>query len=374
MSEGRFTRYDAGQATFTPTPSGGLRGPANLTRIGVFSYRNPDGTIRRELRHPDDVFHADSIASLEDAPLTAGHPKEGMVTPENYQRLSIGHVRNPRVDAKFLAGIAVVQTARNIGAIRAKNEGDLSCGYTCKLVAESGDFQGERYDARQTEIRYNHVALLPPGTGRAGAEVRLRIDGNEEASCAETEVPATSEAMDPKEIAKLMNDTSAALSRADAAEKRATEAEGKAKAEAVRADKAEADRDTAKEAAKKAEDALKSERDSFSARVDSRVHVIAQAAKILPKEFVFSGKTDREIQVEALKVAIPKFDAKDRSDEYISARFDGLSEQESAASGASGLRVKPEPKHVKKASERADEEDAEPEIPAWQKPLAASRV
>lgn len=33
-----------------------------LTTIGIFEYTNPDGTIRRELRLPEEVFKEESVS------------------------------------------------------------------------------------------------------------------------------------------------------------------------------------------------------------------------------------------------------------------------------------------------------------------------
>ncbi len=46
------------------------------------------------------------------------------------------------------------------------------------MVQEPGTHRGERYDAVQTSIRYNHVALGPKDWGRAGSEASLRLDDN----------------------------------------------------------------------------------------------------------------------------------------------------------------------------------------------------
>lgn len=365
-------RYDVGLVQFEQTPQGGMRGPANFTCVGVFKYRLPDGTIRRELRHPDDVFHPDSIASLEDAPMTDGHPSEGMVTPANYKRLSIGHVRNVRADANFLAGTSVVQDGTCVAGIKGKDKRDLSCGYTTDLVAESGEFRGEKYDARQTNIRYNHVALLPPGKGRAGSEVRLRIDGNEdlEIGGAVEEKPAKGLVMDPKEISQIMADAKTEKTRADAAEKATADAAKRADDEKARADKAEGERDAERTKREKAEADLKAERESFAARVDSRIAIVKAASALLPKDYAFAGKSDRQIRVDALKAQSPKFDEKDRSDDYIAARFDAMGEEPARASGAS---TKPSPSARKAAKQDADDDDGEDEIPAWRKPLASSK-
>jgi hypothetical protein len=53
-------------------------------------YRNPDGSDRRELRLPEEVFKADSLETLRDATVIEGHPD--MVNPSNWKELSRGHV------------------------------------------------------------------------------------------------------------------------------------------------------------------------------------------------------------------------------------------------------------------------------------------
>src|SRR4030095_16165143 len=58
---------------------------------------------------------------------------------------------------------------------------EVSMGYLAEVVPESGVTpDGQHYDAKQTCIRFNHLALLPPGHARAGSGARLRLDGNEE--------------------------------------------------------------------------------------------------------------------------------------------------------------------------------------------------
>jgi hypothetical protein len=40
-----------------------------LTRVGIFEYRRPDGSIRRELRLPEEVFAQESLASYKGKPV-----------------------------------------------------------------------------------------------------------------------------------------------------------------------------------------------------------------------------------------------------------------------------------------------------------------
>src|SRR4051812_7910672 len=90
------TRIIRGKA---PTPTGGLRLDAQITRSGIFLYCNPDGTTRREYRPPTEVQSPASLATLAACPVTVGHKR--MVDSDTcaqtrwatYQRLarSMGH-------------------------------------------------------------------------------------------------------------------------------------------------------------------------------------------------------------------------------------------------------------------------------------------
>ena len=65
-------RYDQGEikACADFTNEGFLKCDAIVTRTGVFFYKNPDGTIRKELRHPDDVLQEESLQTMKMIPLT----------------------------------------------------------------------------------------------------------------------------------------------------------------------------------------------------------------------------------------------------------------------------------------------------------------
>ena len=58
------------------TKEGYLRGKVIASRAGVFEYLNFDGTVRRELRHPDEVFKTDSLDTMKMIPVTDDHPAE----------------------------------------------------------------------------------------------------------------------------------------------------------------------------------------------------------------------------------------------------------------------------------------------------------
>lgn len=157
------------------TSIGGAYIPARLSRTGVLAYSTPTG-VRRELRHPDEVFNADSLASLDSVPVIDIGDHTSLVSPDEYRRAAVGHVKTAHRDGSFIASELVVQDSATLDAIDAGERTEISCGYVCKLDMTPGVYEGEAYDCVQREIRYNHVALCPPNRGRAGAEVGLRLD------------------------------------------------------------------------------------------------------------------------------------------------------------------------------------------------------
>ena len=160
-------RYDSGSLdTVTKTSSGGLRVTGRVGRVGILDY-----DTHKEFRPEDEAFKGDSLASLEDAPLTLNHPP-GLVKPEDFEKYAIGHVRDVRRDGDFISATIVVQSKKGLSAIHMGLR-ELSCGYNCDVEHRSGEYRGQRYDAIQRNIRYNHVSIV--GQGRAGKDVRLKM-------------------------------------------------------------------------------------------------------------------------------------------------------------------------------------------------------
>jgi hypothetical protein len=61
---------------FARTAEGFLSGHAIVTSIGVFTYRNADGSTSRELRLPEEVFDSESLASMKLKPVSMTIPPE----------------------------------------------------------------------------------------------------------------------------------------------------------------------------------------------------------------------------------------------------------------------------------------------------------
>lgn len=150
-----------------------------VTRVGVFKYMLPDGTIRKELRTPEEVFNSDSLETMKLIPVTDNHPKVdgGLLDSTNAKEFTIGFTGESveHNDSQVITNLKVTDID-GIGEIEAGKH-EISCGYTCELEENSGTFDGEDYTHIQRNIKYNHVAIV--NRGRAGRDVRLRFDNDE---------------------------------------------------------------------------------------------------------------------------------------------------------------------------------------------------
>lgn len=173
----RLDRSRLGKAT--PTSNGGLRIPASLTRVGVFEYIDENGKKFRELKSPEEVFHADTLASLKQAAVTDLHPTT-FVGPDNYKQLAVGNVTDAVAqDGEFVSAELVINDPKMIAMIDAGARREVSLGFSCELDYTPGEFNGVKYDAVQRKIRHNHAAIGPDGWGRCGSSVALRVDGQD---------------------------------------------------------------------------------------------------------------------------------------------------------------------------------------------------
>ena len=157
------------------TPEGFLRDRPILTSCGIFEYTNPDGSVRRELRLPEDVFSPESLRSYKGAPIVLTH-EAGLIDKNNVAENQIGTVlsEGERSGDDVKAEIIVHDT----DAMRSAGLKELSLGYNLDLDETPGVWNGQRYDARQTNIRINHLALVREA--RAGEQARLNLDSRDQ--------------------------------------------------------------------------------------------------------------------------------------------------------------------------------------------------
>ena len=294
-------RFDVSEIKATRTDEGFILDTPAITRCGVFPYRNADGTMRHELRHPDDVFKQDSLDSIKGKPVTAMH--HGIINNGNSAGVTVGAVMSAgRQDGdNVTAEIVIHDTSMVDGGNK-----DLSCGYTLNLDEESGVYNGQPYTHRQRDIKYNHLAIVK--AGRAG-NARLNLDSMDFQEDKETmvkyrldngvEYDVTPEI--DAELKKLNQDVSDAQTAAEKEKARA---------------------DAAEDAKAKAEASIEKAREDAANEVKARLKLEADA-KDCGAEFN-QDATDREVKVAVISAsgAFGWQNLEDKDDTYIQAAFD----------------------------------------------------
>ena len=142
-----------------------------INRIGDQEYLardlQLDGDPERVVivhRYPEDVFDPAAIASFEGKDVTQGHPPENL-GPENQAAYSKGHMENVRRVGDNTVADLYIKDAGLASDVEAGVVREVSCGYLCSYVPD-----GDGY--RQTNIRGNHVAVVPKG--RAGSTIAIK--------------------------------------------------------------------------------------------------------------------------------------------------------------------------------------------------------
>ena len=171
----RVIRFDSMPITRAQyTEEGYLVDRPILTSVGIFEYRNPNGTIRRELRLPEEVFDPESLASYRGQPVIITHDA-GLIDFTNVGKEQIGTI----LSEGYKDGEDVRAEIRIYDTNKMKKCGykELSLGYNLDLDETPGVYKGQKYDAVQRNIRINHLALVE--NARAGEQARLNIDSRD---------------------------------------------------------------------------------------------------------------------------------------------------------------------------------------------------
>lgn len=166
-------RLDRNDSTYF-TDEGYLVDHPILTSCGIFEYTNPDGSVRRELRLPEYVFDEESLKTYKGKPIIITHDA-GVVDKSNVDREQVGTIlsEGTRDGEDVRAEIIIHDT----DAMKKSGLKELSLGYNLVLLEEPGVWNGEHYDAIQTQIVINHLAIV--ASARAGEQARLNIDSSE---------------------------------------------------------------------------------------------------------------------------------------------------------------------------------------------------
>ena len=328
------------------TADGYLIADAFVARTGIQIYRGsevgkPEMETVRVYRSEDQVKDPASVRTYSHAPITLGHPAV-MVDADNVASLAKGEIST---EAEWHEGKLklplIVKDAAAIAAIESGEMAGLSAGYTCTLDWTAGTApDGAQYDAQQTNIRINHVALCQ--LGRAGEEFRI---GDSADQWGATPLHLAEKGRHMADLQTVvLGDQAAQVAAADASKIEAykaamtkqlsdaaaalTEAEKKAEEEAAAKEKEMAKKDA--EIADLKANALDAA--AIDALVKDRADLVARAKAIQP-DAVTDGKSAADIK-RAVVVAKRGDAVKDKADAYIDAAFDLLGDAEDPAKKA----------------------------------------
>jgi len=122
--------------------------------------------VYRLLRDPVELERAAPTAAR--LPILSKHVPTTVDDPQT--ELVVGAIGSDVLfEMPYLDGDLCVWDAAAIAGIDSEQIRELSMAYRYVPVMEAGDFEGQPYDGKMTEINFNHLALVP--VGRAGADV-----------------------------------------------------------------------------------------------------------------------------------------------------------------------------------------------------------
>lgn len=312
MEQLRFDRNPLPKVS--KTKEGYIKGMAIVTRTGIFKYVDNQGNIRLELRHPEDVLEEDSLESLKQIPITVEHPTV-LVDSTNAKNLSVGLTgETVKVDGENIKTTVTITALDGINAVDNGKE-ELSLGYTLDLEEEEGVYNGQLYTHRQKNIRYNHLAIVE--RGRAGANARLNFDSFECGMIVDENIKLERENMVKINIDNVDVEVDEAVKKAyDSLKARLDSATAETEALKAKLDETEEQLKKAKE--------INSD-SAISEKAKARVELIAKAGKVVNIDGLYD-LSDREIKLSVIKSRYDSLDLTDKSDDYVSARFDAICE------------------------------------------------
>ena len=312
------------------TADGYLVADAAVARTGIQQYLGkevgkPDMPIVRVYRPADQVFSKDAMKTYAHRPMTNDHPSVA-VNAENWKDYAVGQTGGDVMrDGEYVRVPLVLMDQKAISDWE-NGKVELSMGYSADIVFQAGvTDSGEEYDAIQTNLHMNHLALV--NKARGGDKLRIgdqgapdiiypahmtKDEGGHMADLRKVIVDGLPvETTEDGETAINLLKTKVA----DAEKASATLVSDHAKAIAAK------DAEIAKKDAEI--DALKGkvmDAAALDAAVTARADLIATAKKVADQDY--TGKSEAEIRKMAVAKKFGDEAVANKSDSYIEARFD----------------------------------------------------
>lgn len=133
---------------------GALEVPVIVAREMVYDYGDTKAYKPKEELEKAAQF-ADGIA------ITRSHPEAGIVTD---QAEILGTFKNPKMVDEEFGGVLRITNKSLIADVQDGTLKEVSGGFFCNLDrTASGEYEGTHYDATQTNIVLNHIAVVDQG-------------------------------------------------------------------------------------------------------------------------------------------------------------------------------------------------------------------
>jgi hypothetical protein len=307
---------------------------AHTARVGVQQYLGsevgrPEFSVVNVYRDESEVFSKRSLDTFSRIPITVEHPQEA-VNASNWRDLAVGTTGDEVLrDGEYLKiGLKITDAA----AVKAVQDGkrELSVGYSAEIVWGDGIApDGTTYQARQTAIAANHIAIVQ--RGRAGPKARIG-DGAISWGAA----PINDQEPERKEIMTTLKTVTVDGIPVEVTDQGATVITT-LQSRLVDANTKLTDADKAHQAAIAAKDADLAKKDAeidalkakvvSDADIDKRVQAKAElvaVARAIAKDVKVEGLSDAAIRKAVVVAKLGDEVIKDKSDVYIDARFDIL--------------------------------------------------
>lgn len=311
---------------------------ARVARTGIQEYSGrevgkPDMARCRVYRPEAEVFNKDALRSFAWRPVTNDHPPVD-VNAETWRDYAVGQIGPDIVrEGDFVRVPLVLMDQGVIDAVE-NGKRQLSMGYWCDLVFQDGIApDGQPYDAIQTNIRGNHLAVVTAARGgpdlklgdNSGADMtdkllrKVIIDGIavEMTDTAEQIVTRTL-----KGVEAALTDSKAQISAKDA--------------EIAVLKKAVEAKDGEIAGLKKIAEDAKPTAAQLDAMATERADVIGKAKAVIGDAFNADGKSSDDIKREVVVAKMGDSAIKDKSADYVQAVYDTLTATTQTSTGSAG--------------------------------------
>jgi hypothetical protein len=324
-------RFDAKQPKINHL--GWLMVDAYIARVGVIDMTDIKPG-HREFIPEDALFNQDSLDTLPALDIEQIHKsgrQDGVVW---------GTPRKEITDkGTFLVVPLAIKDKYVIQDVLTHKTSEVSPEYLVNAVRQDGIFNGESYNHIQRQRVYTKIALVKNGTARGGRHVKIRLDSTdvdpkylnykEEPKQAENKIDDQN--LKEKKVTMIIDGLNVDVKENEEkiVDKAIKDREAKIQAKEAdlvaagsRFDSLQAQFDEAQEKIKRF--------DSTDKLAEAReiIKLENSVKPILGESFRFDSLSPAEIKKQALQKLKPEIDLAGKSDDYISARFDSVMENE----------------------------------------------